>query len=99
MAHMQARAWASTATIHSKSAGSKSEGLPRRVIDAKQQDTEDGDVLSGDTSSAPHPSPMSMPTQKSQLSVGSGRSRGHRYLQRVSKETLVKAETEMISNY
>jgi hypothetical protein len=69
-----------------------SEGLPGRAVDTKQQDTKDGDILSGDTSSAPHLPPMLMQTQKSELSVGSGRSSGHRYLQRVSKQTLVKVE-------
>jgi hypothetical protein len=63
------------------------------VVGTKQQDTRHNGILSGDTNSAPHPPPMLMQTQKSQLSVGSRRSRGHMYLQSVGKQTLVKTET------
>jgi hypothetical protein len=84
----------STTTVHSKPAGLKREELPHHVVDTKQQDTKDSDTLSGDTSNASHPPLMSMPTQKSQLSIGSERSRRHMYLQRISKQTLVKVENK-----
>jgi hypothetical protein len=50
------------------------------------------------TPAAPrHPPMMSMPSQTPEVSEGSTRNHGHGYLQRVSKQTLVKMKMEMTS--